>query len=116
MSERNKEPLQAPDEGAQQASRTDDSGAFQRAENVLAAGNEDLSARNREAMASIENRPAKDEAPKTAAADALTQRGEGDQEADDEMADDLAEKAREEGVEAAGDAARIEWGQTPHSL
>lgn len=123
MSERNKKPLQAPEEGAQQASPPARGDAFQRAENLLAAGNEDAGARGREAVAGIENRPARDEAHRRTATEAstqgATQEPEGtqtEQAANKKMAGDLGEKAREEGVEAADQSAQIEWGLTPHNI
>ena len=122
MSERNLKPLQSPDEGAQQASAAGNGDAFQRAESLLAAGNEDRGERAREALAGIENRPAKDRAPPTNDADALTQSAERDHSddtehaANDKVDDALDEKAREEGVEAADDSSRIEWGLTPHNI
>lgn len=123
MSERNEKPLQAPQEGAQQASPPARGDAFQRAENLLAAGNEDAGARGREAVAGIENRPARDEASRRTAAEASTQGATQDREAsqaeraaNEKVADDLGEKAREEGVEAAEQSSQIEWGLTPHNI
>jgi phage repressor protein C with HTH and peptisase S24 domain len=122
MSERNEKPLQAPEEGAQQASPPARGDAFQRAENRIAAGNEDAGARGREAVAGIENRPARDESPKRTATEASTQgatqdreASQAEQKANEKVTDDLAEKAREEGVEAAGQSSQIEWGLTPHN-
>ena len=45
MSERNDKPLEAPNEGAQQAAPSSNRAGFDRAENRLAAGNQDSDAR-----------------------------------------------------------------------
>jgi hypothetical protein len=122
MSERNEKPLQAPEEGAQQASPPARGDAFQRAENRIAAGTEDAGARGREVVAGIENRPTRDEARRRTATEASTQGATADPEANkaeqaanEKLAGDLAEKAREEGVEAADVSSQIEWGLTPHN-
>ena len=70
MSERNDKPLEAPNEGAQQAAPSSNRAGFDRAENRLAAGTQDSDARAREALAGIENRPAPDRASKRDVADA----------------------------------------------
>ena len=122
MSERNDKTLQAPHEGAQQAPTTESRTGFGRAENRLAAGNEDSDERAGEALARIENRPTRDRAPKINAADSLTQSGERDEgdeaerEANEEIDAALDEKAREAGGDAAEDSAHIEWSMTPHNL
>lgn len=122
MSERNDRTLQAPDEGAQQAPTTQSTTGFDRAENLLAAGNEDSGERAREALARIENRPTRDRAPRVNDADSLTQSGERDEgneaerEANEKIDAALDEKAREAGGDAAEDSAHIEYSLTPHNI
>ena len=79
MSERNDKTIQAPDEGAHQAPTTESTTGFGRADNLLAAGNEDSGERAREALARIETRPTKDRAPRVNDADSLTQSGKRDE-------------------------------------
>jgi hypothetical protein len=118
MSERKTKPLQAPESGPQQASSAKRADAFQRAENLLAAGNENKDERSREALAGIENRPARDRAHKLTPPDALTQTADrnAEDEADEKVDKALNEQAREAGVEAAEDSSRSEWGLTPHNI
>jgi hypothetical protein len=125
MSERNKEPLQAPTEGAQQAAPSNNRAGFDRAENRMAAGNQDSDARAREAVAGIENRPSADRASKRDVADAMTRHAtdaekaegsEADRAASKKLDDALDEKARERGVNAAEESSQTEWGLTPHNI
>ena len=125
MSERNDKPLEAPNEGAQQAAPSSNRAGFDRAENRLAAGNQDSDARAREALAGIENRPAPDRASKRDVADAITRHGtdaenaegsEADRAASKKLDETLDEKSRERGVDAAEESSQTEWGLTPHNI
>ena len=125
MSERNVKPLQAPNQGAQQAAPSSNRAGFDRAENRLAAGNQDSDARAREALAGIENRPATDRASERDVRDATTRHAtdaenaegsEADRAASKKLNDTLDEKARERGVDAAEESSQTEWSLTPHNI
>jgi hypothetical protein len=125
MSEQNDRLQQAPAEGSQPASPATSPKGFERAENALAAGNEDSAARSREAIAGMENRPGEDRASKADEAGAVTRQSslhEGDAGSDAERKVDkeedeaLDEKALQEGVEAAEDSSHVGWDLTPHNI
>jgi hypothetical protein len=85
MSERKEKPQASPEEGAQQSSPQNNGEAFQRAENLLAVGNEDGDERARQAFVGIEDGEAADRQSNLISdSDALTQgiaadqRGNGD--------------------------------------
>jgi len=126
MSEPKEQPQPSLEEGAQQSSPLNNGEAFQRAESLLAVGNEDSDQRARQAFVAIEEREAAGRPSNlTDDSDALTRRITGDQRggdddvdaaASEEVDDSLDEKALEDGVAAANDTSRIVLDLTPHNL
>ena len=91
--------------------------AAERADDQLAAGNQDRSERCREALMAVEGGSAEQVSNRSAELDALTRRRTGDEHGDDDKLDEaLDDKALEDGVEAAHETAQIVHALTPHNF
>jgi hypothetical protein len=91
--------------------------AVERAEDQLAAGNQDSSERSHEALTSLEGGSAEQMSNHHNGSDAVTRRRTGDEHGDDHELDQaLDDKALVDGVAAANETAQIVQALTPHNL
>jgi hypothetical protein len=91
--------------------------AVERAEDQLAAGNQDSSERSHEALTVLEGGSAEQMSNRPNGSDAVTRRRTGDEHDDDHELDEaLDDKALVDGVAAANETAQIVQALTPHNL
>jgi hypothetical protein len=90
--------------------------ALGRAEDQLAAGNQDSSERAHEALTALEGGSGAQVSGHPDGSDAITRRRTGDEHGDDELDQALDDKALEDGVATATETAQIVHALTPHNL